>query len=54
VLESDEFHITRGQSLQNDDTANTSCMENAEDAGILVDIIGAFVCFYIYYVETKL
>jgi len=35
VLQSDEFHITRDQSLQNDDTANIACMENSEDAGIV-------------------
>lgn len=29
VLESDEFHITQEQSLQNDDTGNIACMENS-------------------------
>ncbi|RDX86362.1 Phosphatidylinositol/phosphatidylcholine transfer protein SFH13, partial [Mucuna pruriens] len=29
VLRSDEFHMTREQSLQNDDTGNISCMENS-------------------------
>ncbi|KAK7346244.1 hypothetical protein VNO80_20759 [Phaseolus coccineus] len=43
VLQSDEFHFTRDQSLQHDDTANIACMENAEDAGTSVRSWFSFV-----------
>ncbi|KOM32096.1 hypothetical protein LR48_Vigan01g165200 [Vigna angularis] len=43
VLESDEFHITRDPSLQNDDTANIACIENAENAGTSVRSWFSFV-----------
>ncbi|KAG4940953.1 hypothetical protein JHK87_044824 [Glycine soja] len=34
VLESDEFHITQEQSLQNDDTGNIACMENSTGTSV--------------------
>ncbi|CAJ1942119.1 unnamed protein product [Sphenostylis stenocarpa] len=43
VLKSEEFQITRDQSLQNDDTGNVACMENAEDAGTSVRSWFSFV-----------
>ncbi|TKY58488.1 Phosphatidylinositol/phosphatidylcholine transfer protein SFH13 [Spatholobus suberectus] len=34
LLESDKFHITREQSLQNDDTGNIACMENSKGTSV--------------------
>ncbi|KAK7386802.1 hypothetical protein VNO78_27138 [Psophocarpus tetragonolobus] len=34
VLKSDEFYITRGQPLQNDDTGNIACMENSKGTSV--------------------